>query len=593
MKQQTKTCQNCKQQFTIEPEDFNFYEKIKVPPPTFCPKCRLIRRLSWRNERSLYRRTCGLCAKPILSVYSQESGMNVYCNPCWWSDKWDSLSYGVDLDPSRSFFEQFGELLRRVPVMPLFGLYPSLTNSDYTNMVSYLKNCYFITHSDFNENCAYGGFITNSKECFDNFLIDKCELCYKSVNCRRCYRTFFSLDCKSCHNIWFSRNCVGCSDCFGCVNLRNKKYHIFNTPYSNEEYKKRLEELRPCTLQEIQKIRKKVADLGNRYPQKYMHESHNTNVTGDYIYNSKNTRDSYIVADMEDSRFCSFVTPSGTKDCWDFTHYGIRSELLYESLQGGEGRKQYFTWLAMRTNETEYSAFIVGSNNIFGSVSLKNNHYCILNKQYSKEEYERLRNEIVDHMNTNPYRDVLGNTYRYGEFFPPAICPFAYNETTAQFHFPLTEEGASEKKIRWKKFKARDYQITLKIEELPKKIGETSDSVVNEVIECLHKGECNEGCATAFRVISEELQFYRNFNLPLPQLCPNCRYYQMVQRTNPFSLWHRKCQCAGERSDNDIYQNTVPHLHKDKHCPNEFETSYSPERKEIIYCEKCYQSEVI
>ena len=39
MQSETKTCQNCKQDFIIESEDFNFYEKIKVPAPTLCPEC--------------------------------------------------------------------------------------------------------------------------------------------------------------------------------------------------------------------------------------------------------------------------------------------------------------------------------------------------------------------------------------------------------------------------------------------------------------------------------------------------------------------------------------------------------------------------
>ena len=30
MNSETKTCQNCKQNFIIEPEDFEFYAKIKV-----------------------------------------------------------------------------------------------------------------------------------------------------------------------------------------------------------------------------------------------------------------------------------------------------------------------------------------------------------------------------------------------------------------------------------------------------------------------------------------------------------------------------------------------------------------------------------
>lgn len=50
MNSETKTCQNCKQKFSIELEDFDFYKKISVPPPTFCPKCRLQRRLAWLKE---------------------------------------------------------------------------------------------------------------------------------------------------------------------------------------------------------------------------------------------------------------------------------------------------------------------------------------------------------------------------------------------------------------------------------------------------------------------------------------------------------------------------------------------------------------
>ena len=58
MEEQIKNCQNCKQDFVIESEDFSFYEKMKVPPPTFCPDCRLARRLIWRNERTFYKRIC-------------------------------------------------------------------------------------------------------------------------------------------------------------------------------------------------------------------------------------------------------------------------------------------------------------------------------------------------------------------------------------------------------------------------------------------------------------------------------------------------------------------------------------------------------
>ena len=106
MNSETRNCQNCKKDFTIEPDDFSFYEKIKVPPPTFCPECRFQRRMSWRNERTLYKRSCDLCKSNFISMYHQDTIFPVYCRECWYSDKWDPLFYGQDYDFSKSFFEQ-------------------------------------------------------------------------------------------------------------------------------------------------------------------------------------------------------------------------------------------------------------------------------------------------------------------------------------------------------------------------------------------------------------------------------------------------------------------------------------------------------
>ena len=34
------------------------------------------------------------------------------------------------------------------------------------------------------------------------------------------------------------------------------------------------------------------------------------------------------------------------------------------------------------------------------------------------------------------------------------------------------------------------------------------------------------------------------------------------------------------------------HLHGEEKCSAQFETSYSPDRPEIVYCENCYKQEV-
>ena len=129
MQNETKNCQNCKKDFTIESEDFKFYEKIKVPPPTFCPDCRLIRRLTWRNERSLYRRICNLCEKKIIAMYHSSSPFPVYCRECWYGDGWDPASFAREYDMQKPFFEQYKEFSNTVPRLALWQR--NVINSDY------------------------------------------------------------------------------------------------------------------------------------------------------------------------------------------------------------------------------------------------------------------------------------------------------------------------------------------------------------------------------------------------------------------------------------------------------------------------------
>ncbi|MBI4239937.1 hypothetical protein HY620_03035 [Candidatus Uhrbacteria bacterium] len=582
MTTEKRTCQNCKKDFQIEPEDFVFYDKIKVSAPTFCPECRLMRRLAWRNERSLHARVCDKCGKPMISVFSPETGLTVYCQPCWWSDSWDPMDYGVEYDPQKPFILQVVELFRNVPVMGLFSLYPTLINSEYTNMVGSLKDCYLLTYSDYNENCSYGASIIHSKDCFDNLMLENCELCYESINCRNCYKTWYSLDCQNCQNVFFSRNCVDCTNCFGCVNLRNKNYCFFNEQLTKDEYERKVGELSLESQKNIHAIQKNVEKVWNNFPQKYIHSKHSEHISGDYIYNSKDTFNSYLVEDAENCKYCSFVTPGGLKDSYDFTNYGAKAELLYEALQVGDQtfRIAYSWFVISSAYNIEYSMFIVGSHDLFGSVGLRKKEYCILNKQYSKNEYGALKKAIIEDMGKNPYRDSRGREYRYGEFFPIELSPFSYNETALEY-YPLAENKAKNLGYKWFDFRAKDIANTSHSYSLPENIHDTDEKATQYALKCSHAGMCNEPCSGAFKITSRELKFHKDHGLALAQLCPSCRHYRRAEFRNKPQLYTRKCVCHSK-----------DHGHSEK-CAVVFETTYAPDRPEIVYCETCYQKEVV
>ena len=571
----------------------------------------MVRRFSFRNEKQLYRRKCDLTGKEIISLYSTTSPFKVYDAKEWFTDKWSAMSYGKNYDFSQSFFKQFYELALAVPRMSLMIDYPTLVNSDYTNLVGHLKNCYLVSEADFDENCAYASSIKYSKDSFDILIGQNLELSYECVNCRKCHKTLFSEDCEDCIEVGFSKNLIGCSNCVGCVNLRKKQYHIFNEPYSKEEYFKKLAELGQASYENVNKIKERARMLWLHYPQKYSHERHNTNIIGDYIYYSKNALWCNEVVGAEDSKYCQIISVKPTRDCYDYTEWGNNAELLYECLTVGEGASRVkFSMLVWPTvREVEYSRECRNSSYLFGCVGLHNKQYCIFNRQYLEEDYFKLREKIIQHMNDMPYIDKKGRIYKYGEFFPPELSPFSYNETIAQEYFPLTKEQAIEKGYSWKDPEPRNYQITLKSEDISDHIKDITDGILNQIIQCAHAplggetAKCNEQCTQAFRIIPQELDFLRKMNLPIPRLCPNCRHYQRIKQRNPLKLWHRRCQCAGLTSDPStssgqgtyVYTNTADHLHHKKvePCLNEFETTYAPERPEIVYCEQCYLKEVV
>ena len=583
MENQIKNCQNCKKEFTVESEDFNFYEMMKVPAPTWCPDCRLQRRLAFRNERTLYKRSCDSCGVDTVTMYRPDGGIVNYCGECWWSDKWDPKDYGMEYDFSKPFFVQLRELIRKVPHQNLLVGHKTLLNTNFTNHNHNLKNCYYLFNSDYDERCSYGEEAENSTDCIDVTMTENTQLAYESVNCNKCYQIYYSVDCESSHDIWFSKNLVGCSNCFGCINLRSQQYHIFNEKYSKEDYKKKLDELNLGSSTIVDENKEKALNFWQKFPNKYMHGILNLDSSGDYVFNSKYVKKSFIAKESEHCKYCMWLIVKNNKDCYDYTQYGENTERIYESLICGKNINDIVGGVSVvESREVKYSMYCWNNNHdLFGCIGMRNSEYCILNKQYTKEEYEELVPKIIEQMNEMPYFDKMGREYVYGDFSPAEISQFSYNETSAQEFFPLTKEEIEAAGFSWVEPKEKNYKITIKPEALPDDIKDVPDGITKEIIGCAHEGKCKEQCTSAFRIIESELQFYKTQNLPIPRLCPNCRHYQRILKRNPNKLWHRTCMC-----------DKANHIHGEEKCNVEFETSYDPKRPEIVYCEKCYQQEV-
>jgi hypothetical protein len=583
MNKETKQCQNCNQEFRIEPEDFAFYEKIKVPPPKLCSFCRAQWRLSFRNERVFYKRKCDRCKKEVVSMYSPNKSYTVWCHDCWFADDWDAMEYGREYDSTRSFFEQFEDLWKHVPKIAL--IYTRSINSEYTNISADSKDCYMIIESSNNDRCIHCYWIQQCNDLVDVSFSHKTELSYESDDCYSSFQLYYSKGCHDSNNSYFLYDCRGCSNCIGCVNLRNKQYHIFNKPYSKEEYERFLVSARLDTYSGVEKLRNQFNEFMSTQPRKYAEVVNASKSFGNYIKNAKNCRQCFHCYDAEDCKYGVHVWRSA-KDCFDTDTTGRNAEMMYNSVNAGMNvSNQICSRMCWTCTYMWYSYHCFNSNFLFGCVGLRKKEYCILNKQFQKNDFEKLKDRIISDMSKSG---------EYGEFFPPNISTFGYNESAALEQFSLSKEEALKQGFKWEVYPRGAYgKETISWDQIPDSIKDVGNlDVAKEVFACF-------SCKKNYRIIPTEAGFYKRLGIPLPRLCPDCRHTRRFITRGPNRLWHRKCTCNGTESgvtnqeSGHRYTNTSTHFHKDTPCPNEFETSYAPEREEIVYCEECYQQEVV
>lgn len=552
-----KTCANgwCKKPFEVTEEDEKFLKKVApvfggkaqaLPHPTQCPTCRHQRRLAIRNERNLYRATCALTKQPIISTFAPGSPFISYSVDAWWSDNWDALSYGKNFDFSKPFFAQFQELQKVVPRLA-FLQYKN-EGSEYTNLVSNLQRCYMLFSSDYDRDCHFGIWIESSRDCTDNLLLNNCELCndcvftHDSYACTKCVYTMNCRDCSFCFD------CRGCESCLLCTGLRQKKYCIANVQYTKEEYEKKLKEFPLQSRKNFELVNTQFRDFMLKARHPYMWTAGTVlNCDGDIFIGSNECHECF---EMLNSRDCRYAHGGfELKDAFDCCYVG-QSELCYEVCEAVPvPQHSAFTMNSYTGANLLYCDLCMNNcQDCFGCIGLKKKQYCIFNKQYTKEEYEALVPKIIEHMR---------GTKEWGEFFPLSQSLYGYNESVAQDFFPMEESDIKARAWPWHTEGEENRAEEKK--SPPDNIREATDSVVGDQFACTQ-------CGNAFKIIQQELRFYKARDLPLPSRCFTCRNALRMKLRNPVSLWERTCSDCGKK----------------------LRSVYAPNRPERVCCEECY-----
>ncbi len=225
------------------------------------------------------------------------------------------------------------------------------------------------------------------------------------------------------------------------MNQRNKQFMIWNVQYEKEDYQAHKAALRLDTLSGIRNVRDQADAFFASQPHRALLMERSEDCTGDRIYDCKGAKHCFDVKDLEDCRYCERLSLS-CKTCMDFNSWGQNSELIYQcSATGDRAYNTKFCSTCITVANCEYCFECFHCSDCFGCVGLKNKKFCIFNVQYTKEEYETLKEKTIAHMR---------HSREYGEFFPMSMCAFAYNESFAPDLFPMTQEEVLARGWRWR-----------------------------------------------------------------------------------------------------------------------------------------------
>ncbi len=335
-----------------------------------------------------------------------------------------------------------------------------------------------------------------------------------------------------------------------CSNLNQKEYHVLNKPVSKEEFERIKSALK--NQKYLQQAIKKHQTFTKQFPQRFIIGTQNENVSGNYLINCKNATECFDSQNLWDCTRCYQMIISA-KDSMDCDECGD-GELMYESSNVAYNLHsiRFVDHSMNQISEASYCSYSDNIQHCFGCIGLKRKKYCILNKQYSEDDYHQLVPKIIEHMR---------QTGEWGQFFPIQISPFPYNLTQAQTFYPLSENEATAKSYKWQPNNPKSYLTATY--SAPDTISEVANEITKEILAC-------KQCQKSYTISAQELHFYRQLELPLPQNCFNCRHENRFKKRNSRHLHQKNCD----------------------RCHLPIITTHDNSRTEKIFCEKCYQEAI-
>jgi hypothetical protein len=398
---------HCQGDFSITTEDIEFLKMLRVPPPNFCPTCRRMRRLTHLNLTRLFSVTCDKEShdENLISVFPKECPFDI-----WDVDSFaeiDDYYLAQDFNNTLTPYHNLFKLRKNFPMPNFLNREGSVIDSPYSSGGRNLKNGYYVFGCFSSEDVWYTNHTKSARNVMDSRVIKKSEFVYQGFFSSYLYKSTFIYFSKSCSNSMFLYDCRNCTNCFGCVNLRNKSYCIWNVQYTKEEYEKWMQNHIPFTRAFIDETKSRFDIFVKQFPINASKKVQTNNSFGVLLENSNDLFNVTDATKSEHIRHSDGVISH--KDSMDILFSGASSCLYMCTNIGSDAYNVKFSVSSKFCTESEFIFNCKNCSNCFMCFGLQNKSYCILNKQYDKDEYyreiDRIKTKLIE---CGEYADGVG-----------------------------------------------------------------------------------------------------------------------------------------------------------------------------------------
>ena len=498
---------------------------------------------------SLHRRACGKTGKPIVSVYAEDCPY-----PVWHKDEWVKHADppGADLKSEEAVFPQLWAFFSRSPIAHNIGV--GSENCEYTDDWWYSKNCYLSHSGIYCEDARYCYRVSKVRDGqFCVFSFDS-ERCTDIINCHNCFQVRYAQNCWQCADSAFLYDCKNCQNCMFSCNLRNKQYYFDNEQLTKEEYGQK------AAMWDMHS--RATYERGKTAFNQMMRKSawHRAlfvdrceSVSGNYLDQCKDTHNCFFSNIMRDC--ANIFRAYGARDCVDCISAFASERIFNSAMPQDKCYDMKCCYNVSQSKWMEYCAHCLQCENCFGCCGLVGKKYHIFNKPYAPEEYEKKKVEIIA---------AMQRSGEYGQFFPGYFAAVPYEETLANFHWPLSRAKAKELGFRVREKNIERSTDALDSSAIPDRSDDADANLPKRIF-------WDDVAGRQFQIQQADIDYCKTLGVPLP----NTQYARRLQEN-----FHR-IPCNGQLREIACGR-----------CERTIPTSWPEEYDGRILCEDCYLKEV-